>query len=166
MRRLVWYYASVFLLGITIVFILWMVRKFKKLKNPPMHMYTLKDYLLSRNERIIYEALLLYSKDINLEILPKMRLSEFIYVDKKNRNAFFLIQNKFVDFLIVDNVKIKPKYAIVLEKKNLKESNLNLFEDLFREAKLKWLLIKESEFGNLVELKDKLKKIVEGINVE
>ncbi len=156
-----WYYISVLLIGLTVVFVLWMLRKFRKLKNPSIKKYTLKDYLLSKNERIVYEMLLMHSKDFNLEVLPKMRLSEFIYVDKRNRNAFFIIQNKFVDFLIVDNVKIKPKYAIVLEKKNLKETNLELFENVFKEVKLKWVIIKEFEFENPIELKGKLKKILE-----
>lgn len=158
-----WYYISVLLLGLTVIFVLGMIRKFKKIKNLPGKKYILKDYLLSKNERIIYEALLLYSKNLNLEVLPKMRLSEFIYVDRKNRNAFFMIQNKFVDFLIVDNVKIKPKFAIVLEKKNLKETNLELFENVFKEIKLRWILIGESEFGNILELKEKLKKILEEV---
>jgi len=156
-----WYYISVLLIGLTVVFVLWMIRKFRKLKNPSIKKYTLKDYLLSKNERIVYETLLMYSKDFNLEVLPKMRLPEFIYVDKRNRNAFFIIQNKFVDFLIVDNVKIKPKFAIVLEKKNLKETNIELFENVFKEVKLKWVIIKESEFENPIELKNKLKKILE-----
>lgn len=158
-----WYYISVLLLGLTVIFVLWMIRKFKKIKSPPGKKYILKDYLLSKNERIIYETLLLYSKNLNLEVLPKMRLSEFIYVDRKNRNAFFMIQNKFVDFLIVDNVKIKPKFAIVLEKKNLKETNLELFENVFKEIKLRWILIGESEFENILELKEKLKKILEEV---
>ncbi|SDC52334.1 Protein of unknown function [Desulfurella multipotens] len=156
-----WYYISVLLIGFSIVFVLWLIRKFKEIKTPQIKKYTLKDYLLSKNERIVYEILLLHAKDFNLEVLPKMRLSEFIHVDRKNRNAFFIIQNKFVDFLIVDNVKIKPKYAIVIEKKNLKESNLELFENIFKEIKLKWILIKEEEFENPLELKEKLKKILE-----
>jgi hypothetical protein len=72
-----------------------------------------------------------------------------------------MIQNKFVDFLIVDNVKIKPKFAIILEKKALKETNLELFNNIFKEIKLKWALIKEEEFENTLELKEKLKKILE-----
>lgn len=156
-----WYYISVLLLGFIIVFVLWMIRKFKRIKTPSTKKYTLKDYLLSKNERIVYETLLMYSKDLNLEVLPKMRLSEFIHVDRKNRNAFFMIQNKFVDFLIVDNVKIKPKFAIILEKKALKETNLELFNNIFNEIKLKWALIKEEEFENTLELKEKLKKILE-----
>jgi hypothetical protein len=119
-----WYYISVLLLGFIIVFVLWMIRNFKKIKTPSTKKYTLKDYLLSKNERIVYETLLMYSKDLNLEVLPKMRLSEFIHVDRKNRNAFFMIQNKFVDFLIVDNVKIKPKFAIILEKKSFEGDKL------------------------------------------
>lgn len=156
-----WYYISVLLVGLSIVFVLWMVRKFKKIKTPHTKKYTLKDYLLTKNERIVYETLLMYSKNFNLEILPKMRLSEFINVDRKNRNAFFMIQNKFVDFLIVDNVKIKPKFAIILEKKTLKETNLELFNNVFKEIKLKWALIKEEEFENTLELKEKLKRLLE-----
>ncbi|OSS41345.1 hypothetical protein DESAMIL20_898 [Desulfurella amilsii] len=156
-----WYYISVLLIGLSIVFVLWMIRKFKKIKTPAIKKYTLKDYLLSKNERIVYETLLLYSKDFNLEVLPKMRLPEFIHVDRKNRNTFFMIQNKFVDFLIVDNIRIKPKFAIILEKKALKETNLEFFSNIFKEIKLKWALIKEEEFENTLELKEKLKKILE-----
>jgi hypothetical protein len=43
----------------------------------------------------------------------------------------------------------------------LKETNLELFNNIFKEIKLKWALIKEEEFENTLELKEKLKKILE-----
>ena len=82
--------------------------------------YKPKDFLLSKSERTVYNALCSVGYRHNMKVFPKMKLTDFVWVPRENRNAYLKIQGKFVDFLMVDRYRLHPKLAIFIDNRENK----------------------------------------------
>ncbi len=123
--------------------------------------YKTKDFLLNKTEKIAYDRILHFFKEQKkpFTILPKVRLTDFIWTPKENRNAYLRIQTKFVDFLILSFPQLQPKLAIFIvnPENKAKMQSLNIIEPTLRSAGIKLIKIEPKEIFE-DELIEKIKE--------
>lgn len=145
---------------ILLLFVSYFFMRNKKYKvEQDISIYKPKDFLLSKSERTVYNAVCGVSYRHNMKVFPKMRLTEFIWVPRDNRNAYLKIQGKFVDFLLVDSFRLHPKFAIFINNKENKAKMLSkvVIKSTLDAAGIK-LIILPSEYSLDVR---KIREIVE-----
>lgn len=132
-------------------------KKYKVEKDSSI--YKPKDFLLSKSERTVYDALCSVGYRYNMKVFPKMKLTEFVWVPRNNRNAYLKIQGKFVDFLMVEKYRLHPKFAIFIdnEKNKAKMSSKMVIKSTLDAAGIK-LIILPSEYSLDVH---KIREVVE-----
>ena len=108
---------------------------------------------------------------MNYIIFVKVRLSDLLYIPKgtsEKRGYLNKIQSKHIDFVICDNVNIKPILAIELDDSSYKYSDTmmrdNFKEEALNSANLALLRVHAQYNYNVAELiqriKDKINKDV------
>ncbi len=122
-----WLVVIVSLVILVVVYYFFIKNKQYKVEGDDFS-YKSKDFLLSKTERSVYETLCHYinHKKLRLKVFPKMRLTDFLWSPKDNRNAYLRISGKFVDFLIVDKIGLKPVVAIFIMNKDNRSKVLSL----------------------------------------
>ncbi len=131
-----WFYL-VLGAGVLVVFVLVVVLYyvFKRLRinDPGVECpYSVKFFLLPKADRIVYEILRGYAEERGMVVFPRVRLTDFLWTPRQNRNAFLNIQNKFVDFLLVDSDKLRPVAAVFLRDSSIRSKVAS--EELIRTA--------------------------------
>jgi len=102
---------------VLILIIAFLYTKMAKVKvKDELETYRCKDYLLTKTEKTAYDKIMKIIEENKLpfNIFPKMRLTDFLWSPKENRNAYLKIQSKFVDFLIVKLPHLHPSLAIFI----------------------------------------------------
>ncbi len=134
-----WLIVIVSLVVLVIVYYFFIKNKRYKVKDDDLS-YKPKDFLLSKTERAVYETICNYIAEnhIKIKVFPKMRLTDFLWSPKDNRNAYLRISGKFVDFLIVDKVGLKPIVAVfIMNRENKsKQSSLSVIEPALDHANI------------------------------
>ena len=121
--------------------------------------YVKKDYLLTQTELKFYRLLKQITDELNLVVCPQVALYQV--VQNKNFKDFNKIQNKSIDFVIVEpNLKIKlcielDDYTHKREKRIKRDEFLN---KLFNDLEIKLLRIPVQNYYNLEELKKKIEE--------
>lgn len=121
--------------------------------------YVKKDYLLTQTELKFYRLLKQITDELNLVVCPQVALYQV--VQNKNFKDFNKIQNKSIDFVIVEpNLKIKlcielDDYTHRREKRIKRDEFLN---KLFNDLEIKLLRIPVQNYYNLEELKKKIEE--------
>ncbi len=107
--------------------------------------YRCKDYLLTKTEKNAFDKLQSLIKENHLPfmVFPKMRLTDFLWSPKENRNAYLKIQSKFVDFLIVRLPHLHPSLAIFITNTDnkAKMQSLETIEPALDKANIKLIKI-------------------------
>ena len=97
----------------------------KKIEN--IFPYVLRDDFLSAAELNFYKSLSLATKELPFKILSKVSLGDLFFVNikdfKMKQSYWNKINRKHVDFLVCDNVSLKPLVAIELDDKSHQQSN-------------------------------------------
>ncbi len=122
-----WLIVIASLIVLMIVYYFFHKSKQYKVKDD-LFSYKPKEFLLSRTEKTLYDELCRYisSKKLRLKVFPKIRLTDFIWSPKDNRNAYLRISGKFVDFLIVDDRSLKPLAAVFITNQDNKAKMFSL----------------------------------------
>ncbi len=122
--------------------------------------YKAKEFLLSKTEKTVYDALQSYiqNNSLHLKVFPKMRLTDFLWSPKEDRNAYLRISGKFVDFLIVEKPNMNPIIAIFIvnEENKAKMFSLNVIAPALNSANIKLVKIP----SNIVFKRDQLYNII------
>lgn len=104
--------------------------------------------LFSKQELILYRKLKKYLKKRNdLILLTKVRLADYIKDENEDKDAFFKIGYKHLDFIITDyrwNIKV----WIELDWKEHKTDKRKIKNDIFKEKLFKEIGIKIVRFQN------------------
>ncbi len=128
--------------------------------------YKSKEFLLSKTEKVVYNAFCDYilRHNIRAKIFPKIRLTDFLWPPKDNRNAYLRISGKFIDFLIVDEASLKPRIAIFIVNKdnNAKMFSLGVMEPALKSANIKLIKVQSGSVFNTEELNKTVEKALEG----
>ena len=121
--------------------------------------YVKKDYLLTQTELKFYRLLKQITDELNLVVCQQVALYQV--EQNKNFKDFNKIQNKSIDFVIVEpNLKIKlcielDDYTHRREKRIKRDEFLN---KLFNNLEIKLLRIPVQNYYNLEELKKKIEE--------
>ncbi len=130
--------------------------------------YKHKEYLLSKTEKVVYDSFYSYiqKNSLHLRIFPKMRLTDFLWSPKEDRNAYLRINGKFVDFLIVEMPNMNPLYAIFIvnTENKAKMFSLEIIEPALRSANIKLINISSNIVFKKAEINDIIKKSLEEYN--
>ncbi len=125
-----------------------------------VEIYKCKDYLLTKTEKSAFDKIQQAIKQSNLPfmVLPKLRLTDFLWTPKENRNAYLKIQSKFVDFLVVKKPHLHPAFAVFIinEENKPKMQSLETIEPTLNTAGIKLIKINAKEvfsddFLNLIK---------------
>lgn len=87
-------------------------------KKNEAYQYSKRYYFFTKNELYFYRALLPIATQMNLTVFAKPRLADIIEPKKGagNRDACFTrIKSKHIDFLLCEQLQIKPVLAIELD---------------------------------------------------
>ncbi len=78
--------------------------------------YKSKEFLLSKTEKTVYDAFIrnISKNGLYIKVFPKIRLTDFLWSPKDNRNAYLRINGKFVDFLLVEEHSLNPIAAVFI----------------------------------------------------
>ncbi len=135
-----------------------------KVKDYDFH-YKKKDYLLSSTEKIAYNNLCdsIYKSKLNVKIFPKIRLTDFIWSPKNDRNAYLHISGKFTDFLIVTRRHLHPVATVFIinNDNKAKINSLAVIEPILNSADIKLIKIKQEDVYN----RDMINKILSDIKI-
>ncbi len=127
--------------------------------------YKPKEFLLSKTEKIVYDAIHSYIQNnaLNLKVFPKMRLTDFLWSPKNDRNAYLRINGKFVDFLIVEKPHMNPVAAVFIinDDNKSKMFSLNVISPALKSANIKLINIPSKIVFKQNELNDIIKKNME-----
>lgn len=121
--------------------------------------YTRKDYLLTQTELKFYKLLKNITDELNLVICPQVTLYQI--VQNKNFKDFNKIQNKSIDFVIVEpNLKIKLCIELddYTHQKSKRVKRDEFINKLFNDLGIKLLRIPVQNFYNIEELTQKIKE--------
>ncbi len=125
--------------------------------------YRAKEFLLSRTEKALYDTICRYIKTnkLKLKVFPRVRLTDFIWSPKDNRNAYLRISGKFVDFLIVEEQSLKPLAAIFItnEESRPKMFSLQVIEPALSSCNIELLTVSASEVFHSESVSQILEKI-------
>ncbi len=161
-----WSVVLVSLVIIVVVYYFFIKNKQCKVRNDDSS-YKSKDFLLTKTERTVYETICHYidNNHLRFKIFPKMRLTDFLWSPKDDRNAYLRINSKFVDFLVVDRANLKPVVAIfILNKENkAKMSSLDIIEPALKSAGVEFVKIDSSKIFEHGFIIDVLKKYLKDI---
>jgi len=127
--------------------------------------YKPKEFLLSKTEKTVYDVIHSYIQNnaLNLKLFPKMRLTDFLWSPKNDRNAYLRINGKFVDFLIVEKPHMNPVAAVFIinEDNKSKMFSLNIISPALKSANIKLISIPSKIVFKQDELRDIIKKNME-----
>jgi hypothetical protein len=139
-----WLVIVVSLVVIIVVYYFFIKNKQFKIDGSDLN-YKHKDFLLSKTERSVYEFIcnFIYENSLKLKVFPKMRLTDFLWSPKDNRNAYLRISGKFIDFLIVDRSGLKPVAAVFIinQENQAKMSSLSIIEPALKSADINLIKI-------------------------
>ena len=111
--------------------------------------YRCKDFLLTKTEKVAYDKIKNFVDENRLPfaLFPKMRLTDFLWAPKENRNAYLKIQSKFVDFLVVQSPQLHPIFAIFIvnEENKSKMHSLEIIEPALNSAGIKLIKIEAKD---------------------
>ena len=144
----------VVLLSILLIVIYYLYLKNKRIKvdENAIEFYKKKEFFLNKTEKTAYDFMLNFFKNnqLNLTVFPKVKLTDFLWAPKQNRNAYLKIQNRFVDFLVVDYPMLHPVCAIFIVNKENKSKmdSLPIIEDALKKAQIKLVKIDTHEIFN------------------
>ena len=150
----------------------------KKIEN--IFSYVLRDDFLSAAELNFYKSLSLATKELPVKILSKVSLGDLFFVNikdfKMKQSYWNKINRKHVDFLVCDNVSLKPLVAIELDDKSHQQSNRvqrdAFVDEVFKAANLPLLHIPVknsyaiSELTDLIQSQMKTNPIIASITSE
>ena len=150
----------------------------KKIEN--IFPYVLRDDFLSAAELNFYKSLSLATKELPFKILSKVSLGDLFFVNikdfKMKQSYWNKINRKHVDFLVCDNVSLKPLVAIELDDKSHQQSNRvqrdAFVDEVFKAANLPLLHIPVknsyaiSELTDLIQSQMKTNPIIASITSE
>ncbi|WP_195931958.1 DUF2726 domain-containing protein [Turicibacter sanguinis] len=150
----------------------------KKIEN--IFPYVLRDDFLSAAELNFYKSLSLATKELPVKILSKVSLGDLFFVNikdfKMKQSYWNKINRKHVDFLVCDNVSLKPLVAIELDDKSHQQSNRvqrdAFVDEVFKAANLPLLHIPVknsyaiSELTDLIQSQMKTNPIIASITSE
>ena len=150
----------------------------KKIEN--IFPYVLRDDFLSAAELNFYKSLSLATKELPVKILSKVSLGDLFFVNikdfKMKQSYWNKINRKHVDFLVCDNVSLKPLVAIELDDKSHQQSNRvqrdTFVDEVFKAANLPLLHIPVknsyaiSELTDLIQSQMKTNPIIASITSE
>ena len=150
----------------------------KKIEN--IFPYVLRDDFLSAAELNFYKSLSLATKELPVKILSKVSLGDLFFVNikdfKMKQSYWNKINRKHVDFLVCDNVSLKPLVAIELDDKSHQQSNRvqrdGFVDEVFKAANLTLLHIPVknsyaiSELTDLIQSQMKTNPIIASITSE
>ncbi|MTP71894.1 DUF2726 domain-containing protein [Turicibacter sanguinis] len=150
----------------------------KKIEN--IFPYVLRDDFLSAAELKFYKSLSLATKELPFKILSKVSLGDLFFVNikdfKMKQSYWNKINRKHVDFLVCDNVSLKPLVAIELDDKSHQQSNRvqrdAFVDEVFKAANLPLLHIPVknsyaiSELTDLIQSQMKTNPIIASITSE
>ena len=160
-----WLVVTASLAVLVVIYYLFIKSSEYKIKDDRFS-YKSKEFLLSKTEKVVYNAFCDYISrhNIRLKIFPKMRLTDFLWSPKDNRNAYLRINGKFIDFLFVEKSTLKPLIAIFIINKDSKAKmfSLDVIEPALESAKIKLVKISSSSVFNMEELNKTVKKALEG----
>ncbi|AEA33183.1 DUF2726 domain-containing protein [Hippea maritima] len=150
--------ASLILLIIVYYFF---IKSSKFKEKDDTDVYKRKDFLLTKTEKVAFDKLNECLNKSNLTVIPKMRLTDFIWTPKENRNAYLKIQMKFVDFLILKTPQLHPVAAIFITnpENKAKMQSLEIIEPVLEKAQIKLIKVSPQEIFSGT-LQDKLKQMV------
>jgi len=131
---------------VLILVIAYLYTKMTKLRvKDELETYRCKDYLLTKTEKTAFDKIMKIIEEnrLPLSVFPKMRLVDFIWTPKENRNAYLKIQSKFVDFLIAQSPQLHPLIAIFIVNKENKSKmqSLEVIEPILKAAGVKLIKI-------------------------
>ncbi len=135
---------------ILILIVAFLYTKMTKLKvKDELETYKCKDYLLTKTEKTAFDKIIktIEENKLPLSVFPKMRLVDFLWTPKENRNAYLKIQSKFVDFLVVQSPHLHPLLAIfIVNKENkAKMQSLEIIEPILNAANVKLVKIEAKD---------------------
>lgn len=152
--------ASLVLLVIVYYFF---VKSSKFKEKDDTDVYKCKDFLLTKTEKVAFDKIKSYldKNHLNLDVFPKMRLTDFVWTPKENRNAYLRIQMKFVDFLIVRTPQLHPIAAIFITNPDNKSKmqSLETIEPVLKHTKIKLIKVSPQDIFNSTMI-DKLNKAI------
>ncbi len=134
---------SVLILTVVVAFLYSTISKLKV--KDEEEKYRCKDYLLTKTEKNAFDKLqsIIKENEFPFMVFPKMRLTDFLWSPKENRNAYLKIQSKFVDFLIVKLPQLHPAFAIFITNRDnkAKMQSLEIIEPALNKANIKLIKI-------------------------
>jgi hypothetical protein len=130
--------------------------------------YKRKEYLLSEAEKSFF-LVLRKAAGGRYELLSKVRLSDLLYLPKGTENAQGLrnrIQQKHVDFVLCDPVKISPLLAIELDDKSHEQPDRKerdcFVDEALKAAGLPLLRVRASRAYSPAELMGEIQQRISG----
>lgn len=127
--------------------------------------YALRDDFLSAAELNFYKSLTLATEQFPVKILTKVSLSDLFFVttsDFKTRQSYWnKINRKHVDFLICDQVSLKPLIGVELDDKSHQQANRvqrdHFVNEVFKAANLPLLHVPVKSAYDVTKLTDFIK---------
>ena len=127
--------------------------------------YALRDDFLSAAELNFYKSLTLATEQFPVKILTKVSLSDLFFVtisDFKTRQSYWnKINRKHVDFLICDQVSLKPLIGVELDDKSHQQANRvqrdHFVNEVFKAANLPLLHVPVKSAYDVTKLTDLIK---------
>ncbi len=130
--------------------------------------YKSKEFLLSKTEKVVYDTFVffIHRKNLDFQIFPKVRLTDFLWSPKDNRNAYLRINGKFVDFLIVEKPRMNPVFAVFIinDENKTKMFSLNIIKPVLQSAGIKLIEIPSKIVFNYSELNAIVENVLEEYN--
>jgi len=115
-------------LAVSVIVFFFVIKSRQYKVKDDLFSYKPKDHLLSKTERAVYETLrqIIARNKLQLRVFPKIRLTDFLWSPKDNRNAYLRISGKFVDFLIVGEHSLNPVACIFITNQENKSKMFSL----------------------------------------
>ncbi len=135
---------------VLILVIAFLYTKMTKLRvKDEIETYRCKDYLLTKTEKTAFDKIIKIIEEnrLPLNVFPKMRLVDFLWTPKENRNAYLKIQSKFVDFLIAQTPQLHPLIAIFIvnNENKAKMQSLEIIEPILNAAGVKLIKVEAKD---------------------
>ncbi len=128
--------------------------------------YKSMNYVFSMAEYSFYKVLKEALKNDHVEIFPKMRIADMIYVDTKSKymSHFQKISQKHVDYLLCKSIDCKPLCAIELDDsthgKADRRKRDEFVDSVFKSSNLPLVRFKCNSSYNIESIRDELKQYI------
>lgn len=127
----------------------------KKVSEPMP--YEMVNSIFTKSEKIVFDIIKSVCEKNNLLLFAKVRLADIVKIEKGNKNFnywFNKIRSKHLDYLICENINIKPIIAVELDdythnQKNRKERDI-FVDEVYSKIGLPILHITQLEEKNIL----------------